>query len=209
MFLVFQCKGSIAPILNETPKPKFTNNIKTMIEAYGRFWNRDLVKWDGKKGDPRSLAGTLKRKKEGKPDITIETNCWDQEGIYVLYDGYDLVYIGEGNSTPLGARLSHHRKDHLKDRWNKFSWYGIRKINDSGTLKKHPVTGTKIRNKDYIKDYITSLEAIAIYIADPPLNSQAGSFKKPDLVTQKNYDERPLSELSDRELLEKILRRLA
>jgi len=176
-----------------------------MIEAYGRFWNRDLVKWDGKKADPRSLAGTFTRKKKGKSDLTIETNCWEQHGIYVLYDGYDLVYIGEANSTSMGNRLNYHRKDRLKDRWNKFSWYGIRKINDTGTLAKAPASGKNISNKEYI----TSLEAIAIYIADPPLNKQDGSFKNPDLVTQKGYDETPFSELSDRELLEKILRRLA
>ena len=39
--------------------------------------------------------------------------------------------LGAGNST-LFSRLKNHLSDHLADRWDKFSWFGVRKVNKSG-----------------------------------------------------------------------------
>ncbi len=47
-------------------------------------------------------------------------------GVYALYADYELVYVGQtgaGNQR-LFRRLRDHKKDHLSERWNRFSWFG-------------------------------------------------------------------------------------
>lgn len=108
------------------------------------------------------------------------------------------MYVGRG---PIGTRLQSHTKDDLQDRWNKFSWYGIRRIlTTTGVLKDLGTSGKSIDTEEFI----SSLEPIAIYIADPPLNKKSGSLNKHEVI-QKKWDGAPKS---DRELLETILQRI-
>ena len=48
---------------------------------------------------------------------------WDVPGIYVLYRGDAVVYVGKSEDGGIGARLKqHHQVDHLVGRWDTFSW---------------------------------------------------------------------------------------
>jgi hypothetical protein len=95
------------------------------IENYGRRWRRDKIAW-GKGSNKGHLKGMLKRSK------TTAVDFRDQIGIYVLFSSAgDAVYVGQagmGNKRLFG-RLKDHRRDHLKDRWTHFSWFGLRGYN--------------------------------------------------------------------------------
>jgi hypothetical protein len=48
----------------------------------------------------------------------------DQMGIYVLYDKFEQpVQIGQ--SKRIFERLRQHRRDHLRNRWAYFTWFGF------------------------------------------------------------------------------------
>ena len=171
-----------------------------MIKAYGRLWKRELVDWR-KSG----LYGTFKYKaKNAQKEKTVETNCWSQRGIYVLYEGYEAVYVGQagiGPTTNIGNRLKSHKKDDWQDRWDRFSWYGICSINANGTIRN-----PKANEQETPARIIDDLEAIAIFISDTE-NKKFGVLKA-HKVEQKPYADAPVSELSDRTLLERIYERL-
>lgn len=162
-----------------------------MIKAYGRFWHRELVDW-GKpgRGGKGSLRGIM-------TPSNVLTDCWDQQGIYVLYNDFDLQYVGSATMS-IGERLRTHRRDHMQERWNRFSWYGIRQINQDGKLRK---VSSAIPRQDK-NEFIILLEAIAIFIADPPLNKISGAIYQPIECVQRR-DAEPLP--SERKLLAEIL----
>ena len=174
-----------------------------MIKAYGRHWKRELVDWRNS-----GLYGVFQRKsKSANKAKKIQTNCWRQRGIYVLYEGYRPVYVGQvstktDSNRNIGTRLNEHRKDHFRDRWDRFSWYGICTILVDGTVKDATANQTEKSAR-----VINDLEAIAIFISDPPYNKRDGSLDA-IRVEQEGYDDAPLAELSDRTLLEKIFERL-
>ncbi len=140
-----------------------------LIRNYGLFWRREWVFW-GKKKRTGHMMGILASSKKGKP-----TNFRDQQGIYVLYDdNFRLVYVGQAGANDqqrLFDRLKQHTRDQLSDRWTKFSWFGIRPVNNTGTLRVensavHPPIG----------DVLNHIEAILISAAEPPHNRQGGRF---------------------------------
>jgi hypothetical protein len=98
-----------------------------------------------------------------------------QQGVYVLYDeNFRIVYVGQAGANDqqrLFDRLKQHTKDTLADRWNKFSWFGVRAVNANGALRAeataaHPSLG----------DVLNHIEAILIAAAEPPHNRQGGRF---------------------------------
>lgn len=138
-----------------------------MIRTVGLFWREDSVYW-GRGRNPGSLLGV--------PITAVSANPTDfryQIGVYALYADYDLVYVGQvgrGNQTLL-ARLKNHRKNDLAGRWNRFSWFGVRRVLANNTLSNineglHP-------NLNTVLDHI---EAILIHTAEPPMNGQGGRF---------------------------------
>jgi hypothetical protein len=82
----------------------------------------------------------------GSPVAAIVTafGCWDdlgpnrpnikiadfrhQQGIYILFDGYGPSYVGLTRKQGLRKRLKDHTMDHLKDGWDRFSWFGFNEI---------------------------------------------------------------------------------
>ena len=46
-------------------------------------------------------------------------------GIYLLYDGREVIYIGRTTDRPLGRRLYEHTSDRMAARWDRFSWFGL------------------------------------------------------------------------------------
>jgi hypothetical protein len=78
-----------------------------LIKLYGEFWSPEFVNW-GARG--RGLRGQLKgiiRTKQG--DFHIDN--WGQSGVYILYDGRQIVYVGHAAKNNLGKTL----RDHLAD----------------------------------------------------------------------------------------------
>ncbi len=105
-------------------------------------------------------------------DIACD-NFREQSGIYVLYADYEVVYVGQSGfgNQKLFARLKQHRADDLGERWNRFSWFGIRRVNKSGKLSAetaavHPT----------LKTVLNHVEGVLIHAVEPSMNGQKGRF---------------------------------
>lgn len=136
-----------------------------LIRNYGLFWNIKNVYW-GAGSQAGKLLGVLSTNVTDDP-----VDFRDQRGIYVLYGGYDLVYVGQNNNQELLARLKQHKKDDLAGRWDRFSWYGLRAVKSDGGLAQYnqAVHATN-------EDVLNHIEAILIHSAEPKLNRQGGRF---------------------------------
>lgn len=142
---------------------------KLTVKAYGLYWNRSLTDWDPTHGQVlgRQASGG------GTP-----INFADQDGIYLLHSGTEIVYVGQSYtpgtaSTGLYSRLQSHHKDHRKtDRWDTFSWFGFRPVDDA-TFQLLPTPDSTTA-----RDAINMLEAILIEGLMPRLNMRAGEDTK-------------------------------
>jgi hypothetical protein len=138
-----------------------------LIQNYGLFWREDRVNW-GKPKTRGTLEGYLTgAKRQGSVDFR------DQRGIYVLYDQtFKIVYVGQagrGNQC-LFARLKQHKRDHLAERWARFSWFGTREVTEKWVLAEDTDFDTAL---PAVLDHI---EGILLATAEPPLNLQRGRF---------------------------------
>lgn len=126
-----------------------------IIESFGMYWRRDLVSW---KNNPK-LMGQNK-------EVATQVDFCDQQGIYLLHDGRAIVYVGRSDGS-IGRRLFDHTKGRFSFRWDRFSWFGLRPINESGAMGALP--------KSYsAENMISTLEAILIEIIEPSLNRRRG-----------------------------------
>jgi hypothetical protein len=94
-------------------------------------------------------------------DLAVEA------GVYVLYDGNRVIYVGRVTEARLGQRLWDHTRDRLTGRWDRFSWFGVRKVQPSGKLSPTPrdiETAT----------LIATMEALLIEGLEPPQNRRQG-----------------------------------
>lgn len=138
-----------------------------LIQNYGLFWHRDRVNW-GKGRNRGTLNGYLTgAKREGCVDFR------DQRGIYVLYDEtFRIVYVGQAGrgSQCLFSRLKQHKRDHLAERWARFSWFGTRYVTEDWEL------AADSKFKTDLPAVLDHIEAILLATAEPPLNLQRGRF---------------------------------
>lgn len=138
-----------------------------MIRSYGVHWHVERVNW-GSKGVLGKLLGAASRSPISRP-----VDFRYQRGIYALYADYELVYIGQtgGENQRLFDRLKTHKSDHLSERWNRFSWFGIHRVLATGELSADAAgVGASV------KVALNILEAVAIAIAEPRLNLQRGKW---------------------------------
>ena len=140
-----------------------------IIQSYGLFWHVDNVHW-GRGGQAGSLLGIPARARSSEP-----CDFREQIGIYVLYWNHDIVYVGQTGSKNqrLFKRLRSHRRDILADRWNRFSWFGLRRVLANGNLSQE-----KLRAGASISMALNHIEAVLIAAAEPTLNRQGGRFGK-------------------------------
>ena len=96
------------------------------------------------------------------PQVDLST----ERGIYVLYNGYEIVYVGQ-TKNPIADRLKTHTKD--KKQWDSFSWYGIDCVMKDGQICKEKVLSTTPST------LIDALEAIVIVATEPCFNKQRGN----------------------------------
>ena len=163
----------------------------TLFSNMGLFWKEEDVFWGEQKRPGRLLGRFSKRKRSDPVDFR------EQIGIYVLYAEYSIVYVGQtgsGDQTLL-VRLRQHLSDDLAERWNRFSWFGVRKVNLDGSLsvKKsavHPSLATALNH----------IEGVLIHAAEPPLNGQGGRFGENVERYLQERDEEHLG-LTDRKML--------
>jgi hypothetical protein len=96
-----------------------------LIQAYGLFWRRDEIIWNPGKGkrDWRLLGrrGAISSKLQA---VDFRT----QRGIYILYGNYGAHYVGLTRKRGLGPRLKDHLADKHKNMWDRFSWFGFRRV---------------------------------------------------------------------------------
>ncbi len=158
-----------------------------LIRAYGLFWNPDIVDW-GKKGagNKGRLLGQIKK---GGRRYSID--FWNAYGIYVLHYECRAVYVGQASDTRLGHRLRNYLTDRFAGRWDMFSWFSLSKVNTTSKNVNEP--GIRQVNQSTVNN---TLEALAILIADPPLNRkresipdalEAKQLKNPNPMTIRTY----------------------
>jgi hypothetical protein len=92
------------------------------VKSYGLFWRKDEVEWNPGIGKPFRLLGRI-RANVGKIRIT---DFREQAGIYILYGNHGAYYVGLAKK--LGNRLRSHTNDHHSEEWDRFSWFGFRKV---------------------------------------------------------------------------------
>ena len=122
-----------------------------IISSYGLFWRADEVEWYPGHGRSLELFG-----RRGKIAPAFQMcNFWWQEGIYILYGNLGSYY--GGLTKHLGYRLRDHIGDSHKGQWDRFSWFGFRRVlkgkDEDGLQKlgKMP-TGQWVKPKTIIKD---------------------------------------------------------
>lgn len=127
-----------------------------IVTSFGMFWRKDNVEW---KGTPKLL---------GLQQIgATPVNFYAQLGVYLLYDGREVIYVGRTTDRPLGRRLYEHTLDRMSARWDRFSWFGMLPVRENGVLGELP------GQHDAAK-LIPALEAILIEALEPRQNRKRG-----------------------------------
>lgn len=146
-------KDKLAPAIDESDE---TEEQYDIISSFGMFWRRDAVQWAA---TPRLL---------GVQQLgSTPVNFNGQLGIYLLYDGREVIYIGRTTDRPLGRRLYEHTLDRLAARWDRFSWFGLLPVAETGQLAPLPSTYEAAK-------IIPALEAILIEALEPRQNRKRG-----------------------------------
>ncbi|MCI5158603.1 MAG: hypothetical protein D3906_09230 [Candidatus Electrothrix sp. AUS1_2] len=127
-----------------------------IITSFGMFWRREVVEWI-------ATPNLLGMQQIGATPVDF---C-KQLGIYLLYDGREVIYVGRSTERPLGRRLYEHTIDRLSARWDRFSWFGLLPVSDEGEIGVLPESYTAT-------DLIPALEAILIEALEPRQNRKRG-----------------------------------
>lgn len=133
-------------------------NKSKIIKIFGMFWDRTKINW---------ADGKMEGQQNSKSDPLDFTNV---RGIYLLYDGREVVYVGQALDSSILKRLKDHTRDRLSGRWNRFSWFGIDGINPDGSIAK----AEDVFNVN-LGDLINSLEGILIEGLEPRQNRKQGN----------------------------------
>lgn len=129
---------------------------ETLIKAFGMFWERDLVQW-------RRGCSLIGRQQVNSDSVDFS----NQRGIYILYDGKEVIYAGRSIDRPMGDRLFEHTQDRLRGRWNRFSWFGVLSVKDDGVLGE-------MESSFSSEKLMETFEAVLIEVLEPPLNRKRG-----------------------------------
>lgn len=127
-----------------------------IVTSFGMFWRRAAIEWTP---NPKLLG----MQQLGATPVDF---C-KQLGIYLLYDGREVIYIGRSTDRPLGRRLYEHTSDRLAARWDRFSWFGLRPVSESAELGDLPQSYES-------QKMIPALEAILVEALEPRQNRKRG-----------------------------------
>ena len=150
---------SLAPKdLTEKDAQEGTSIAAGVVNAIGMFWERSKVDW---KISQTRLLGH-------QPNGTT-VDMAGQRGVYLLHDAQGVVYVGRVTGQDLGLRLRQHTTDRLNGRWNRFSWFGVFPVTESGALK----TNADFSNIS-TDSVIAAMEAVLIEALEPRQNRKRG-----------------------------------
>ena len=141
------------------------------IRNYGHFWSRSHVEW-GRPGQQGNLLGYYLRDRQ-----PFRVDFRHQIGIYVLFTAQrEAVYIGKAGSgnDRLFSRLKAHTRNHLRDRWTNFSWFGLRDYNGTGELSDHQKPDSNVKGTN--SSALDEVEAVLIQLLEPRLNKRGGDW---------------------------------
>jgi hypothetical protein len=127
-----------------------------VISSFGMFWRREEIEWSS---SPKILG----MQQIGAAAVDFSK----QIGIYLLYDGREIIYVGRATERPLGKRLYEHTLDRLSSRWDRFSWFGVLPVAEDGSLGVQSETFP-------IEKLLPALEAILIEALEPRQNRKRG-----------------------------------
>ena len=160
---IFALKGGER--ISAVAPPKLTPDIAEseeveeqyeIVTSFGMFWRRSAVEWVS---TPKLL---------GMQEIgATPVNFFAQLGVYLLYDGREAIYVGRTTDRPLGRRLYEHTLDRMSARWDRFSWFGLLPVSDTGKLGELP-------SEFVAAKLIPALEAILIESLEPRQNRKRG-----------------------------------
>ncbi len=150
---------NLKPNKSSTPtsvEPDIEDPQYAVISSFGMFWKREAIEWVR---SPKILGV----QQLGASSVDFSS----QLGIYLLYDGREIVYVGRSTDRPLGTRLYEHTKDRLAVRWDRFSWFGLRPVDSKGVLGQLP-------EQFAAELIIPALEAVLIEALEPRQNRKRG-----------------------------------
>ena len=126
------------------------------IQAFGVYWDRNRVNWSGN-------VLLLGQQQVGTQPVDFS----GQIGIYLLYDGREVVYVGRSTDGTIGNRLFKHTQARLRARWDRFSWFGLYPVTDDGKLERSIIDLSP-------EVLIRTLEAVCIESLEPRQNRKRG-----------------------------------
>ena len=127
-----------------------------IVAAFGMFWRREAVDW---MRTPKLLG----MQQIGATPVDFN----GQRGVYLLYDGREVIYVGRTTDRALGTRLYEHTIDRMSARWDRFSWFGLLPISDTGSLGQMPASFDAAK-------LAPALEAILVEALEPRQNRKRG-----------------------------------
>jgi len=127
-----------------------------IITSFGMFWRKEAIEW-------KATSKLLGMQQIGATPV----NFYKQLGIYLLYDGREVIYVGRTTERPLGKRLYEHTLDRLSARWDRFSWFGLLPVSEAGEIEALPEVYSAAK-------LIPALEAILIEALEPRQNRKRG-----------------------------------
>jgi hypothetical protein len=159
-----------------------------LINAFGMYWHRDQVLWDKPKLLGKQQLGSTKVDFSG------------EQGVYLLHDRREVVYVGRTTDQDLGVRLRAHTTDRLSGRWDRFSWFGVLPVTPEGKLAKGPSETFNIEN------LIATMEALLIEGVEPPQNRKRGDgFSAVEFIQVVDPE---IEKRQERELMDKLKKKL-
>ena len=103
-----------------------TGRLCLFIKNFGQFWRSDEVDWFPGQGTRNSFR-LLGRQGVNLPSVKL-ADFRHQQGIYILYGNHGPHYTGLTTEQGLGKRLQDHLNDEHEDKWDRFSWFGFRRV---------------------------------------------------------------------------------
>ena len=128
-------------------------------------------------------------------------NFAEQNGVYLLHDRDRVIYVGRATNTDLSSRLRAHTTDRLGGRWDRFSWFGLKNVDDeSGHLVEAKIPWDQ-------PIVIETFEALLIESLEPPLNRRRGD--KFSAVEYLQDVDPELKQKAEKTFLEGIIRKFS
>jgi hypothetical protein len=159
----------------------------------GARWRAEDIYWYSGPKNGKLLGVRLKALS------STVANFSSQSGIYILYDNFTPIYVGQANRRLFARLKEHHLTDDLAGRWDRFTWFGLRKvIGGNRPSLSRPGVDFHISTKQLLDH----LEAIMIHSFEPALNGQEGRFGGKVIRYKQVRD--PRLGPNDRDLLEKM-----